>query len=181
MHTNIVSIYKGGKKTDPLNYRPVSLTSVVSKICDILIKEKWMRYLEDNKVISNRQFGFRQGKSCVTNLLSFYMQVIEGIEDRQIGRCCLPRYQKAFDTVPHERLSWKLKHIGGLRGKPLKWMQDYLKDREMRTVIRKETSIWRNVTSGVPQGSILAPIMFQIYVNDMQCGVTRICLRMAPN
>ena len=79
---NIVPIYKGGKKTDTMNYRPVSLTSIVSKICDILIKEKWVRYLEDNKVISNRQFDFRQGKSCVTNLLSFYTQVIEGIEDR---------------------------------------------------------------------------------------------------
>ena len=65
---NIVPIYKGGKKTDPLNYRPVSLTSVVNKICEILIKEKWVRYLEYNKVISNWQFGFRQGKSCVTNL-----------------------------------------------------------------------------------------------------------------
>ena len=65
---NIVPICKGGKKTDPLNYRPVSLTSVVSKICKISITEKWVRYMDDNSVISNRQFGFRQGKSCVMNL-----------------------------------------------------------------------------------------------------------------
>ena len=70
--------------------------------------------------------------------------------------------KKAFNTVPHERLLWKLKHIGGLLGKLLEWMQDYLKDREMRTVIREETSRWRNVTRGVPQGSVLAPIIFQI-------------------
>ena len=84
-HNDIVPIHKGGEKTDPLNYRPVSLTSVVSKICEILIKGKWVRYLEDNKVISNRLFGFRQGKSCVTNLLSFYTQVIEGLKTEMGG------------------------------------------------------------------------------------------------
>ena len=78
---NIVSIYRGGKKTDPSNHRPVSLTSVVSKFCEILIKEKWVRYLEDNRVITNRQYRFRQGKSCVTNLLSFYARVTEGIDN----------------------------------------------------------------------------------------------------
>ena len=96
---NIVPIYKGGKKTDPLNYtrKPVSVTSFVIKICEILIKEKWARYLEDNRVISNGQFRFRQGKSCVTNLLSFYTQIIEEIKkQRWVGRCCLPRYQKSI-------------------------------------------------------------------------------------
>ena len=78
---NIVPIYKRGKKTDPLNYRPVSLTSVVSKICEILSKEKWVRYLEESGVISNRQFGFRLGKLCVVNLLSFNTRVIEGVEN----------------------------------------------------------------------------------------------------
>ena len=72
---------------------------------------------------------------------------------------------KAFDTVPHKRQLWKLKPRGGLRGKLLEWMQDYLKDREMRTVIREATSSLGKVTSGVPQGSVLAPITFQIYVN----------------
>ena len=65
-----------------------------------------------------------------------------------------------LDTVPQRRSLWKLKHIDGLRGKVLEWMQDYLKDREMITVIREATSSWRNVTSGVLQGSVLAPIMF---------------------
>ena len=105
----------GGKKTDPLNYRPVSLTSVVSKICEMFIKEKWVRYLEDNKVIFNRQFEFRHGKSCIMNLLIFYTQVIEGIEDRDgwVDVVYLD-IKKAFDTVPQKRLLWKLKHIGGL-------------------------------------------------------------------
>ena len=80
--------------------------------------------------------------------------------------------KKAFDTVPHNRLLWKLKYTGGLRGKVLEWMRDYLRDRKMRTVIRDSYSSWRSVTSGVPQGSVIAPIMFQVYVNDMQNGVT---------
>ena len=107
------------------------------------------------------------------NLLSFYTQVIKRTEDRDgwVDVVYLD-IKKEFDTVPHKRLLWRLKHIGGLRGKLLEWMQDYLKDREMRTVIREETSSWTNVTSGVPQGSALAPITFQINVYDMQCGMT---------
>ena len=170
---NIVPIYKGGKKTEPLNYRPVSLTSVVGKICEIVIKEKWVKYLEENEIIANSQFGFRKGRSCVTNLLSFYTRVIDEVDNRDgwVDAVYLD-IKKAFDRVPHKRLLGKLEHIGGLRGKILKWMRDYLKDREMRTVIKDNYSSWSKVTSGVPQGSVLAPIMFQIYINDMQEGLT---------
>ena len=75
--------------------------------------------------------------------------------------------KKAFDTVPHKSLMWKLENEGGLKGKILRWMDDYLQDREMRTIIKDSKSSWREVTSGVPQGSVLAPIMLQLYVNDM--------------
>ena len=75
--------------------------------------------------------------------------------------------KKACDRVPHSRLLLKLKHIDGLRGKVLEWMQSYLKGREMKTVIRDSASSWRSVTSGVLQRSVSAPILFQMYVNDM--------------
>lgn len=165
---NIVPIYKNGNKLDPLNYRPVSLTSIVSKLCEIIIKEKWVQYLEDEKIITDKQFGFRKGRSCVTNLLSFYTRVIDGVQERDgwVDAIYLD-LRKAFDTVPHKSLIWKLENEGGLRGRTLRWMDDYLQGREMRTIIKDSKSSWRPVTSGVPQGSVLAPIMFQIYVNDM--------------
>ena len=89
---NIVPSYKGGKKTDPLNYRPVSLTSVVNQICEILIKEKWVRYLEENGVTSNRQFGFRQRKSCVTNLPSLYTITLSPFKVIKLTKCSLFMY-----------------------------------------------------------------------------------------
>ena len=170
---NIVPIYKGGKKTEPQNYRPVSLTSVVGKICEIVIKEKWVEYLEKNKIINDCQFGFRQERSCVTSLLSFYTRVIDEVQGRDgwVDTVFLD-IKKAFDTVPHKRLLWKMEHIGGIRGTILKWMRNYLEEREMRTVIRDTSSNWSKVISGVPQGSVLAPIMFQVYINDIQEGVT---------
>ena len=170
---NIVPIYKGGKKTEPLNYRPVSLTSVVGKLCEIIIKEQWVKYLEEKEIITHCQYGFRKGRSCVTNLLSFYTRVIDVVDNRDgwVDAVFLD-IKKAFDKVPHKRLLWKMEHIGGLKGKVLRWMEDYLKDREMRTVIRDSYSSWSKVTSGVPQGSVLAPIMFQIYVNDIHEGLS---------
>ena len=170
---NIVPIYKSGNKMDPLNYRPVSLTSVVGKLCEIIIKERWVQYLEDEKMITEKQFGFRKGRSCVTNLLSFYSRVIDGVQERDgwIDAIYLD-LKKAFDKVPHKSLLWKLEYEGGLNGATLRWMKDYLQGREMRTVIKDTNSSWREVTSGVPQGSVLAPIMFQVYINDMTRGIT---------
>ena len=169
---DIVPIFKGGNNEDPLNYRPVSLTSVVAKICEKVIKCKWTKYLEDNKVITDAQFGFREGRSCTTNLISFYSRIIDTVQERDgWADCVYLDLKKAFDKVPHKRLIWKLENIGGVKGKLLKWMEDFLKDREMRTVIKGQKSTWKKVLSGVPQGSVLAPIMFAIYINDLPQGV----------
>ena len=165
---NIVPIYKGGKREDPMNYRPVSLTSVVAKICERAVKDKWMEYLETNTVLSDKQFGFRKGRSTTNNLISFYSRVIDIIQERDgWADCIYLDLKKAFDKVPHKRLVWKLRKEGGVGGKLLAWMEDFLKDREMRTVIRDEPSTFKRVYSGVPQGSVLAPVMFAIYINDI--------------
>ena len=170
---NIVPLYKGGNKMEPLNYRPVSLTSVVSKLCETIVKNRWIQYLEQENIITESQFGFRKERSCITNLLSFYSRVIDGLQERDgwVDTVYLD-LRKAFDKVPHKSLIWKLEHSGGLKGTLLEWMKDYLQDREMRTVIRDSNSRWCEVTSGVPQGSVLAPIMFQVYINDMSEGLT---------
>ena len=79
---NIVPIYKGGNKMEPLNYRPVSLTSVVSKLCETIIKSRWTQHLEQENIITESQFGFRKERSCITNLLSFYSRVIDALQER---------------------------------------------------------------------------------------------------
>ena len=133
---DIMPIYKNGNKEKPLNYKLVSLTSIVCKICEV-IKKQWTEYLERVGIITDRQFGFRTGRSCVTNLLSFYSRVID-ITQKRDGwvDCIYLDLKKTFDNVPHRRLLWKLEHIGGLKGTLKNWIEDYLKGREMRTVVK---------------------------------------------
>ena len=144
---NITAIYKKGARNEASNYRPVSLTSVVCKILEAIIKEKLTRFLQDKQWIVNEQHGFVSGRSCLTNLLETLEKWTEYLDAGHSLDVVYLDHRKAFDTIPHKRLLTKVSQAG-VSGKVLHWIKAFLPDREMKVTVNGSASVWVPVTSG---------------------------------
>jgi hypothetical protein len=162
----VIPLFKAGDKSLPDNYRPISLLSCFSKIFEKVVCLRLLNFLENNNILTPDQFGFRKSHSAVHPMVHMMNFVSSALNKKETAIAIFCDLRKAFDTVNHEILLKKMHRIG-IHGNELEWFKNYLSNRKQFVSFNGKSSSLLEILLGVPQGSILGPILFLIYINDL--------------
>ncbi|XP_024116978.1 uncharacterized protein LOC112138628 [Oryzias melastigma] len=162
----VIPIYKSGDKHLFTNYRPISLLPQFSKILEKIFNDKLAKFIDKYNIINENQYGFRENRSTSMAIIDAVEEITNALDKKKYAAGIFIDLKKAFDTLNHDTLLEKLE-VYGIRGVALSWVKSYLTERKQFVKINEFTSEAKGISCGVPQGSILGPLLFNIYINDI--------------